>query len=99
MYLKEKNKLRELQHLNKFKETIKLEKCLTALQQFDAIVIFKLRTWMTSRGKKNRGKYQEKNCSKCLHEPQSLTKYFRQALVFIWNSALRENIYFSGNFC
>ena len=44
MYLKEKNKLRELQHLNKFKETIKLEKCLTALQQFDAIVIFKLRT-------------------------------------------------------
>ena len=34
-------------------------------------------------------------------EPKPRTKYLRQALVFVWNGALGENVnfYFSAAFC
>ena len=44
-------------------------KYLTKLQQSDAIVIFKLRTRMTNLNNSFRGKYQDDNCPRCLHEP------------------------------
>ena len=43
------------------------------------------------------GELEAKSC----FQRQSLTKYLRQTLVFMWNSAIREkfNFYFSGDFC
>ena len=56
-------------HLNKFKNSIKLEKYLTTLQQSHAIVIFKVRTRMTNLKNNFHRKYQDNNCPRCLHGP------------------------------